>query len=104
MKYVFTKTDSGVETDKKVQAAVAKLEKLKAEGSLTIEAGYKNDHDAYCKITGLKTPITAGGKKVGEAVNEAVKKVSQIVRNDKQTIVDKKEHARKKCAKKNTED
>ena len=104
MKYVFTKTDSGVETDKKVQAAVAKLEKLKAEGNLSIEAGYKNDHDAYCKITGLKNPITAGGKKVGEAVNEAVKKVLQIVRNDKQTVVDKKEHARKKCAKKTTDD
>ena len=103
MKYVFTKTDSGVETDKKVQAAVAKLEKLKAEGSLTIEAGYKNDHDAYCKITGLKTPVTAGGKKVGEAVNDAVKKVATIVRNEKQTAKDKKEQVRRTCAKRDAE-
>ena len=99
MNYRFNNTDEGVITDKKVQSAVSKLDKLEARGTLIVEAGYKGDHNAYCKIsgTGVKSPITAGGKKVGDAVNDAVKKVAQIVRNDKKTIVDKKEHARKKA-------
>ena len=96
MNYRFNKTDEGVMTDKKVQAAVTKLDKLEARGTLIIEAGYKGDHDAYCKITGVKQPVTTTGKKVGEAVNDAVKKVSQIVRNDNKTAVDKKQQARKK--------
>lgn len=101
MNYRFNKTDEGVMTDKKVQAAVSKLDTLEARGTLIIEAGYKGDHDAYCKIsgTGLKQPINAGGKKVGDAVHDAVKKVAIIVRNDKKTIVDKKEHARNKATK-----
>lgn len=101
MNYRFNKTDDGVMTDKKVEAAVAKLDTLEARGTLIIEAGYKDTHDAYCKITGtaLKSPVTAGGKKVGEAVNDAVKKVCQIVRNEKQTIKDKKEQVRNTCAK-----
>lgn len=99
MNYRFNKTDDGVITDKKVQAAVAKLDTLEARGTLIIEAGYKGIHDAYCKITGLKTPVTAGGKKVGEAVNDAVKKVATIVRNEKQTAKDKKEQVRRTCAK-----
>ena len=100
MNYRFNKTDDGVINDKKVQSAVSKLGKIDARGTLIIEAGYKGDHDAYCKIsgTGVKSPVTAGGKKVGDAVNDAVKKVAQIVRNDKKTVVDKKEHARKKAS------
>lgn len=99
MNYRFNKTDDGVITDKKVQTAVAKLDTLEARGTLIIEAGYKGTHDAYCKIsgTGLKQPISTTGKKVGDAVFDAVKKVCQIVRNDKKTIVDKKEQARKKA-------
>ena len=101
MNYTFTKTDDGVITDKKVQAAVAKLDKLESRGTLTIEAGYEGDHNAYCKISGSSIkPVTASGKKVGAAVNDAVKKVCQIIRNDKKTVVAKKEHARKKCSKK----
>ncbi len=96
MNYRFNKTDDGVITDKKVQVAVAKLDKLEARGTLIIEAGYKATHDAYCKITGLKQPVNTSGKKVGEAVNDAVKKVCQIIRNEKQTTKDKKEQARKK--------
>ena len=99
MNYRFNKTDDGVITDKKVQAAVAKLDTLEARGTLIIEAGYKDTHDAYCKITGLKTPVNAGGKKVGEAVNDAVKKACTILRNEKQTAKDKKEQDRKTCAK-----
>ncbi len=99
MNYTFTKTDDGVITDKKVQAAVAKLDKLEARGTLTIQAGYEGDHNAYCKISGSSIkPVSTNGKKVGEAVNEAVKKVCQIIRNDKKTVVDKKEHARKKAS------
>ena len=100
MNYRFNKTDDGVKTDKKVLEAVAKLDKVEARGTLIIEAGYKDTHDAYCKITGttLKTPVSTGGKKVGEAVNDAVKKVSTILRNEKQTTKDKKEHARKKAS------
>lgn len=101
MNYTFTKTDDGVITDKKVQAAVAKLDKLEARGTLTIEAGYEGDHNAYCKISGASIkPVSTSGTKVGAAVNDAVKKVCQIIRNDKKTVVDKKEHARKKCSKK----
>ena len=101
MIYTFNKTDDGVITDKKVQAAVAKLDKLEARGTLTIEAGYEGDHNAYCKISGSSIkPVSANGKKVGEAVNDAVKKVCQIIRNDKKTVVDKKEHARKKATQK----
>ena len=96
MNYRFNKTDEGVMTDKKVQAAVTKLDKLESDGTLIIEAGYKGDHDAYCKITGVKQPVTTAGKKVGEAVNDAVKKVSQIVRGEKDTKIDKKQKARKK--------
>jgi len=105
MNYRFNKTDDGVITDKKVQTAVAKLDTLEARGTLIIEAGYKDTHDAYCKITGttLKNPVTAGGKKVGEAVNDAVKKVSTIIRNEKQTAKDKKEQVRRTCAKRNAE-
>jgi hypothetical protein len=99
MNYRFTKTDAGVITDKKVEAAVAKLDKLEARGTLTIEAGYKETHKAYCKITGVHEPVCATGKKVGDAVNDAVKKVTQIIRNDKKTVVDKKEHARNKASK-----
>lgn len=100
MNYRFNKTDDGVKTDKKVQDAVAKLDKLEARGTLIIEAGYEETHNAYCKITGTSIkPINANGKKVGEAVNDAVKKVCQIIRNDKKTAVDKKEHARKKATK-----
>ena len=99
MNYRFTKTDDGVITDKKVDAAVKKLDILEARGTLIIEAGYEGDHNAYCKITGTGIkPVTANGKKVGQAVNDAVKKVCQIIRNDKQTVVDKKEHARKKAS------
>lgn len=97
MNYRFNKTDEGVKTDKKVAAAVSKLDALESRGTLIIEAGYKGDHDAYCKITGVKEPVVTTGKKVGEAVNDAVKKVCTIVRNEKKTIVDKKEHARKKA-------
>lgn len=95
------KTDDGVRTDKKVQAAVSVLDSLEARGTLIIEAGYKGDHDAYCKVsgTGLKQPISTTGKKVGNAVHDAVKKVTTIVRNDKKTVVDKKEHARNKANK-----
>ena len=98
MNYTFTKTDDGVITDKKVQAAVAKLDKLEARGTLTIQAGYEGQHKAYCKIsgTGIK-PVSTSGTKVGAAVNDAVKKVCQIIRNDKQTVIDKKEQARKKA-------
>jgi hypothetical protein len=103
MNYRFNKTDDGVINDKKVQTAVAKLDNLEARGTLIIEAGYKDTHDAYCKITGLKTPIIAGGKKVGEAVNDAVKKVATIVRNEKQTVKDKKEQVRRTCAKRNAQ-
>ena len=105
MNYRFNKTDDGVITDKKVQSAVAKLDALNARGTLIIEAGYKDINDAYCKITGtvLKAPVTAGGKKVGEAVNDAVKKVATIVRNEKQTAKDKKEQVRRTCAKRNAE-
>jgi len=99
MNYRFNKTDDGVKNDKKVLEAVAKLEKVEARGTLIIEAGYKDTHDAYCKITGLKTPVVAGGKKVGEAVNDAVKKVATILRNEKQTVRDKKEQDRKTSAK-----
>lgn len=99
MNYRFNKTDEGVKTDKKVAAAVAKLDALEARGTLIIEAGYKGDHGAYCKITGVKEPVVTSGKKVGEAVNDAVKKVCTIVRNEKKTVVDKKEHARKKAGK-----
>lgn len=106
MNYRFNKTDDGVITDKKVQAAVAKLDTLDARGTLIIEAGYKDTHDAYCKITGttLKAPVSAGGKKVGEAVNDAVKKVATILRNEKQTTKDKKEQARRTCAKRKEEE
>lgn len=99
MNYRFNKTDDGVITDKKVQLAVAKLETLEARGTLIIEAGYKATNDAYCKITGtgLKQPINTAGKKVGDAVFDGVKKVSQIIRNDKKTVIDKKEQARKKA-------
>jgi len=97
MNYRFNKTDEGVKTDKKVQLAVSKLDNLEARGTLIIEAGYKGDHDAYCKISGVKQPVTTTGKKVGEAVNDAVKKVSQIIRNDNKTVVDKKQQARKKA-------
>ena len=98
MNYTFTKTDDGVITDKKVQAAVAKLDKLESRGTLTIQAGYEGAHNAYCKISGSSIkPVTTSGKKVGEAVNDAVKKVCQIIRNEKQTVVDKKEQARKKA-------
>ncbi|MFQ6723848.1 MAG: hypothetical protein ACLRFE_00755 [Clostridia bacterium] len=105
MNYRFNKTDDGVITDKKVQAAVTKLDTLEARGTLIIEAGYKDTNDAYCKITGtmLKAPVNAGGKKVGEAVNDAVKKVSTIIRNEKQTVKDKKEQVRRTCAKRNAE-
>ena len=101
MNYRFTKTDEGVMTDKKVEAAVKKLNTLDARGTLIIEAGYKGDHDAYCKITGtsLKSPVTAGGKKVGDAANDAVKKACTILRNEKQTTKDKKEQVRRTCAK-----
>ena len=99
MNYRFNKTDDGVITDKKVEAAVKKLDTLEARGTLIIEAGYEGDHNAYCKITGTGIkPVTTNGKKVGQAVNDAVKKVCQIIRNDKQTVVDKKEHARKKAS------
>ena len=106
MNYRFNKTDEGVMTDKKVQAAVGKLDTLEARGTLIIEAGYKGDHDAYCKIsgTGLKQPINTNGKKVGDAVHDAVKKASTIIRNDKKTVVDKKEHARNKANKTVEED
>lgn len=106
MNYRFTKTDDGVITDKKVETAVKKLDTLEARGTLIIEAGYKGDHDGYCKITGtsLKTPVTAGGKKVGEAVNDAVKKVCTILRNEKQTSKDKKEQVRRTCAKRKVAD
>ena len=105
MEYTFKKTDDGVINDKKVQTAVAKLATLEARGTLIIEAGYHDTHDAYCKITGasLKTAVTAGGKKVGEAVNDAIKKASQIIRNDKQTARDKKEQVRRTCAKRKVE-
>lgn len=106
MNYRFNKTDDGVITDKKVEAAVKKLDTLEGRGTLIIEAGYEGDHNAYCKITGasLKTAVTAGGKKVGEAVNDAVKKASQIIRNDKQTVKDKKEQVRRTCAKRKAEE
>jgi len=99
MNYRFNKTDDGVMTDKKVQTAVKKLDDLEARGTLIIEAGYKGTNDAYCKITGtgLKAPVNTTGKKVGDAVLDGVKKVITILRNDKKTIVDKKEHARKKA-------
>ena len=99
MNYRFNKTDDGVITDKKVTASLKKLDTLEARGTLIIEAGYAGDHDAYCKITGTGIkPVETNGKKVGKAVNDAVKKVCQIIRNDKKTIVDKKEHARKKAS------
>jgi hypothetical protein len=100
MNYNFIKTDDGVITDKDVVKAVSKLDKVTSKTSVTIEAGYADTHEAYCKITGLKEPIVTAGKKVGQAVNDAVKKVSRIIRNDKKTIIDKKEHARKKANKK----
>ena len=77
------------------------MDKLEVRGDLTIEAGYKGTNDAYCKITGttLKSSVTAGGKKVGDAVNDAVKKVAIILRNEKQTVRDKKEQDRKTSAK-----
>lgn len=103
MNYRFNKTDEGVKTDKKVVAAVSKLDTLEAKGTLIIEAGYKGVHDAYCKITGVKEPVTTTGKKVGEAVNDAVKKVCTIVRNEKQTHKDKKEQERRTCAKRKVE-
>ncbi len=105
MNYRFNKTDDGVINDKKVEAAVKKLDTLEARGTLIIEAGYKDTHDAYCKITGnvLKAPVVAGGKKVGEAVNDAVKKVATIIRNEKQTARDKKEQVRRTCAKRNAD-
>lgn len=106
MNYRFSKTDAGVASDKKVQLAVAKLETLEARGTLIIEAGYNGTHDAYCKLsgTGLKAPINTSGKKVGDAVFDAVKKASTILRNDKKTVVDKKEHARNKANKKASEE
>ncbi|MBO5910504.1 MAG: hypothetical protein J6Q15_03235 [Clostridia bacterium] len=101
MNYRFNNTDDGVKTDKKVQAAVAKLDTLDARGTLIIEAGYKGQHDAYCKISGtsLGQPVVTGGKKVGEAVNGAVKSTLTIIRNDRNTIVAKKGHERKKATK-----
>lgn len=98
MNYRFNNTEEGVITDKKVQAAVSKLDSLEARGTLIIEAGYRETDNAYCKITGLKVPVNTTGKKVGEAVHDAVKKVSNIVRNDRKTKIDKKEHARKKAS------
>ncbi len=99
MNYRFNKTDEGVMTDKKVVAAVAKLDTLEARGTLIIEAGYKGDHNGYCKISGtsLKQPVMGTGKKVGDAVHDAVKEVSTIIRNAKQTAKDKKEQARRKA-------
>ena len=101
MNYKFSKTVEGIVTDKKVQAAVAKLDKLSAPGTLTFEVKYDKEVTTYnCKLTGVKQPINTTGKNAGEAVADAVKKASQILRNDKKTVVDKKEHARKKSSKK----
>ena len=101
MNYKFSKTVEGIVTDKKVQAAVAKLDKLSATGTLTLEVKYDRESTTYnCKLTGVKQPINTTGKNAGEAVADAVKKVSQILRNDKKTVVDKKEHARNQHAKK----
>ena len=99
----FSGTDNGVETDKKVQEAVEKFsaKAKKYEGELIIEAKYKDTHVAYCKVTGagLKSPIIEGGKKVGEAVKNGLDKAFDILSNKKQTVKDKKEHARRTCAK-----
>lgn len=99
----FNATDNGVETDAKVQAAVAKFSKKteKYNGELVVEARYNDTHDAYCKVTGsgLKSPIVTGGKKVGEAVKNGLDKAFEILSNKKQTVKDKKEHARKKANK-----
>ena len=99
----FVGTDNGVETDAKVQQAVAKFSKKteKYKGEMFVEARYNDTHDAYCKVTGtgLKSPVVEGGKKVGEAVNGALGKVFDIISNKKQTSKDKKEQTRKTCAK-----
>lgn len=101
MEYRFNKTDDGVINDKKVQAEVSKLDAVEADESLIIEAGYKATNSAYCKITGLKAPINTTDKKVGNAVHDAVKKVLEIVRNANKTVIDKKQHARKKHSNEN---
>ncbi len=96
----FPGTSTGVETDKKVQAAVTKFQTKanKYNGELSIEAKYKATHDAYCKIsgTGLKSPVVTADKTVGGAVNKGLGKVFDILSNQKQTVKDKKEHANKK--------
>lgn len=105
----FTGTNAGVETDKKVQAAVnkflAKVNKKEDshKGELFIETKYKGTHDAHCKIsgTGLKSPVVTADTTVGGAVNKGLGKVFDILANQKQTAKDKKEHANKK-AKANT--
>lgn len=103
MNYRFINTDNGVATDPKVEKAVARLNKLEAKQEITIEAGYKNTHDAYCKITGLRTVINTKGIKVGDAVLDGVKKVEDIVHNAQKTLIDKKQQARRKMAKNDLE-
>ncbi len=99
MEYRFINTDNGVSTDPKVERAVARLDKVKSKESITIEAGYKGDHNGYCKITGLKSVINTTGVKVGDAVLDGVRKVEDIVRGAQKTMIDKKQHARRKASK-----
>ena len=100
MNYRFNNTVDGIITDKKVEAAVAKLDKLDARGTLIIEVVHDKEQGSFnCKITGtgLKQAVLTKGKKAGDAVHDGIKRVATILRNDRQTIKDKREQARRKA-------
>lgn len=100
MNYNFNNTVEGIIGDKDVQKHLVKLDRVKSNETLTFEIVHdKNKGTFTCKITGLKQVVVATGKKAGEAVNDAIKKALQFMRNEKQTTISKKQHARCKARK-----